>query len=261
MSTIDRWLKWRRPGDQDILTLGSELTKLTKLSDEPAKPAMPQPVAIDGDYDPLDKLRSVFVAWFDARIKLDAAAVALRTPPVWMTAVTALHLDCSRYVLERDLVPPTEAEFRQLLTELGSTILTVDGEEVVANVALKEDVSHPSPQPKVTEVTPAPAVPVDEGIRAQPASPEDEHERLTREVHQLVDSEEGIDDDGIHERIRGRQEDVERAVAAAIDAGLIAFEGGPDGGRYVSRAPALRKGVRLVRFEPKTPARIPRARP
>jgi hypothetical protein len=46
---------------------------------------------------------------------------------------------------------------------------------------------------------------------------------------------------------------VERAIEAAIEACLITCEGLPDRLTYRSRALALPKGVRLVRFEPKAP--------
>jgi hypothetical protein len=93
-------------------------------------------------------LPSRFVQWFDSRVRLDAEAVALGRPdPRWRAGLTALHADFCRWMLERDLSPPVQAEFRHLLEELCLEIRTVRGESFVSNVALKEDPSRPSPEP------------------------------------------------------------------------------------------------------------------
>jgi hypothetical protein len=120
----------------------------------------------DEEADPLDDLRQPFVRWFDSRVSLDARALALRLPPTWSTAVSALHRDCRQWVLEHSpVVPPTETEFTVLLRELGCSIHTTHGCELVDHVALKEDAaavetfrrSEPEPAPRASL---APAHPV-----------------------------------------------------------------------------------------------------
>jgi hypothetical protein len=154
--------------------------------------------------------------------------------------VTDLHVDFCHWALERDQVPPIEAEFRRLLEELCCAIRILDGEEVVANVRLREDVSQPSPQQDAAAGD-GPEHPV--AIRL-PASEkrslgeiselselstesagelhEDIFARLVKEVVRLMDSEEAQDDEDIFARLPGlRREDIERAIQEAT-------AGGPD---------------------------------
>jgi hypothetical protein len=106
-----------------------------ELQHEPAKPTRPEP-----EFDPLDDLRAPFVEWFDSRVWLDAEAVALRRPnPRWSSGVVCLHADFCRWMIARDQVPPVLAEFLRLLKEFCFEIQTVQGEPMVANIALKED--------------------------------------------------------------------------------------------------------------------------
>ena len=108
-------------------------------------PEMPQAatVRITGtpDHDPTeDRLTPLFVRWFDCRIHLDARGIALRQTPTWSTPVHALHADFVRWTLERDLAPPISGQFRHLLEELCFEVRDVGGEQLVPNVAFKEDI-------------------------------------------------------------------------------------------------------------------------
>ena len=104
------------------------------------------PVPEDG-FDPLDALSAVFVGWFDARVYLDAKALALRRPPQWNTTVNALHRDCCQWLSEHDpgFVPPDRDEFRNLLRELNCNLRKVHDVLLVSYVGLKEDVTPTKP--------------------------------------------------------------------------------------------------------------------
>jgi hypothetical protein len=109
----------------------------------------PDPV----DLDLLADLRAPFVQWFDSHVRLDAKAVALRTPPVWFTSVATLHADFCGWMADRDLAPPTSSQFRDLLSELGCQFRRIGEQEFLANVALREDMEaherfqNPPPPP------------------------------------------------------------------------------------------------------------------
>jgi hypothetical protein len=89
------------------------------------------------------------VNWFNARIKLDVEAVALRLAPRCATRLTDLHLDLCDWMLERDQVPPVAAEFRQLLEELCCEIRIGDGDERVENV--RHNRHHSKMRPPATD--------------------------------------------------------------------------------------------------------------
>jgi hypothetical protein len=102
--------------------------------------AISQEIAPESDFDPLDDLWQPFIEWFNARIRLDANAVAKRTPPKRCAGVTALHRNYCDWVATKDgMIPASREEFRHLLEKLGCE-MTVHGEELVSNVSLKEDV-------------------------------------------------------------------------------------------------------------------------
>lgn len=90
--------------------------------------------------DSLYPLRPLFITWYDARVRFDAEAIALRTSARWSTTVNALHCDYCIWMSDHDHVPSTRAEFLCLLQELGSTIRVISGEQYVDHVGLKEDV-------------------------------------------------------------------------------------------------------------------------
>jgi hypothetical protein len=91
-------------------------------------------------YDPLDTLREPFVRWFDRRVWLDADSLARYVAPRWHSSVVALYSDCCRWMLKHDQgVPPTCEEFMRLLQELCLEIVTIRGEEFVANICMLED--------------------------------------------------------------------------------------------------------------------------
>jgi hypothetical protein len=92
------------------------------------------------EFDPLCDLRQPFVTWFDARVQLDAKAVALRLPPRWCTTVTGLYADFCAWMFDRQQAPPTSQQFRNLLLELCCELRGIGDEEFVLNVALREDV-------------------------------------------------------------------------------------------------------------------------
>jgi hypothetical protein len=223
MLKTDRWRK-RRPADEIFraplaITGKTPQPPVPEVADVaeqgPAPGAVP---AITGTPE-LDEFRAPFVQWFDSRIKLDAKAVALRTPPTWYTAVTDLHVAFSNWTLERNLLPPTEAQFRQLLDELCCAIRTVDGEEFVANVQLREDVSQLSPQQDAAagdgpEYPIALRLPASEQRSLGEISElselstelagelhEDIFARLVKEVVRLMDSGDALDDEDIVARL------------------------------------------------------------
>jgi hypothetical protein len=122
-----------------VLPVGTEIAAI--YAGVPRVPSVPtQKADVCADEDLLDPLRQPFVAWFDARIHLDARGIALRQTPTWSTTVDALHADFVRWTLERDQAPPTGEQFRLLLRELGCSLRTIAGDEFVDYVALKEDV-------------------------------------------------------------------------------------------------------------------------
>jgi hypothetical protein len=102
-------------------------------------------------FDPLDALRPLFVAWFDARIRLD-----LR----WSTAVGTFHGDCCGWMLERSqTVPPTREEFIQMLRELCCAFCDLNGEELVVGLALPEDIAAQRDFPAIETEPPKPSKP------------------------------------------------------------------------------------------------------
>jgi hypothetical protein len=93
------------------------------------------------DPDPLDDLRRPFVDWFNASIRLDVEWLTRCRPgPRWCTGVNALHANCCDWMIEQDQVPPTPAEFRQLILEAGCALCTVGNVQLVLGGALKADV-------------------------------------------------------------------------------------------------------------------------
>jgi hypothetical protein len=134
---IDRWRNWK----PEILgeSFENAPTKPTKASFVSFVGSIPgDPPNI---LDPLHDLRPSFVAWFDARIWLDAEAVALRIPnPRWCSGIGALYADHCAWMFDRGLVPPVLAEFRHLLEELCLEMRDLHGEQLVSHIALKEDV-------------------------------------------------------------------------------------------------------------------------
>lgn len=87
-----------------------------------------------------DRLRESFVAWFDSQIWLDMQAIALHRPPRWAAGVAALHRDCGGWMQEHiRAAPPTAVEFVAMLQELSCDIQVIHGEQMVANVCLRED--------------------------------------------------------------------------------------------------------------------------
>ena len=93
------------------------------------------------DFDPLDSLRPLFVAWFDANVQLDAMTLALRQPTRWYAGVNSLYSHHCGWMFDHHQgpVPPTLPEFRHLLQELCFEIRMICGEECLPNIALKED--------------------------------------------------------------------------------------------------------------------------
>lgn len=161
--------------------LGTEIGAI--YAGVPAVPAVPTKT-IDGNVetqpdgcDPLDALRAPFVAWFDARVWLDAESVALRRSlPRWSTGVPVLHADFVSWLLAQGLAPVTRDQFRSLLEELCCEIRLIYGEEFVSNVALREDVEaqrrFAAVEQEPPEATPAGTV-ATQSVELPKAQPED----------------------------------------------------------------------------------------
>jgi hypothetical protein len=93
------------------------------------------------DVDPLDDLWQPFVEWFDRRVWLDAEAVARCTAnPRWCAAVAALYADFCHWMFDRNQAPVTREQFTNLLREFCLDVRVIAGEQLVPNVAFKENV-------------------------------------------------------------------------------------------------------------------------
>ena len=133
---VDEWIREHRP---DLIdrprstgphTVSSVSTASQKISATPKA----------DEIGPLDDLRGPFVDWFDAKIWLDAEWVARsERSPRWFTSVSTLYADFCGWMSDHRMAPPTDEQFRHLLEELCFEIRNVGRDQMVMNIASKDD--------------------------------------------------------------------------------------------------------------------------
>ena len=91
----------------------------------------------------LDLLWPHFCDWYDYSVRVETAlgyVPAKRPPPIWSTAVKALHRDFVCWQLDRNQAPPTREQFVVLAHKLGCVFRIIAGEEFIIYAGLKSDI-------------------------------------------------------------------------------------------------------------------------
>jgi hypothetical protein len=139
MTRHSKWMDWQPAGQNIEKRPGNLPTKPTEPSfvGSVGTPPGPFPIFKPAELDPLDDLRQPFVAWFDARLRLD---------PRSSTSLAALHADLCGWLSAHRQAALTSEQFLSLLHEFCLDVREIAGEQFVLYVAFQKDGPISRPQ-------------------------------------------------------------------------------------------------------------------